>query len=113
MTTISSKALSFPVCHHDITELSRLQGGAALRGAPGGVGELGAWCQTLHDDGQRSSHLLPFMLDLMEDQMEHQPDERPSLLKRCIESLSCCHKRLTATNECANYTFGAAMGSSL
>ncbi|KAG0717201.1 Protein farnesyltransferase/geranylgeranyltransferase type-1 subunit alpha [Chionoecetes opilio] len=66
-------------------------------GPLGGVGELGAWCQTLHDDGQRSSHLLTFMLDLMEDQMERQPDERPSLLKRCIEmceSLATEHDKI-------------------
>ncbi|XP_050712353.1 protein farnesyltransferase/geranylgeranyltransferase type-1 subunit alpha-like isoform X2 [Eriocheir sinensis] len=66
-------------------------------GGLGSVGDLWEWCQNMYNEGQRSPHLLTFMLDLMEDQMERQPDLRTTQLKRCheiCEALATKHDKI-------------------
>ncbi|XP_042207512.1 protein farnesyltransferase/geranylgeranyltransferase type-1 subunit alpha-like isoform X2 [Homarus americanus] len=61
------------------------------------VGDLEKWCQDMYEAGQRSPHLLTFMIDLMEDKLERDPSVRPQLLKRTLkmcESLATEHDKI-------------------
>lgn len=39
----------------------------------------------MYESGERSPHLLTFMLDLMEDKMERETSERESTLKKSLD----------------------------
>nr|XP_045622427.1 protein farnesyltransferase/geranylgeranyltransferase type-1 subunit alpha-like [Procambarus clarkii] len=61
------------------------------------TGNLEQWCQQMYDAGQRSPHLLAFMIDLMEDKMEREASERPHVLKKTqelCESLAMEHDKI-------------------
>ncbi|KAK3874291.1 hypothetical protein Pcinc_020757 [Petrolisthes cinctipes] len=58
-------------------------------GRMGSVGDLENWCRQMYEGGQRSPYLLSFIIDLMEDKMEHEPDLRPSVLKHCLQICIC------------------------
>ncbi|XP_042879192.1 protein farnesyltransferase/geranylgeranyltransferase type-1 subunit alpha-like [Penaeus japonicus] len=51
----------------------------------GSVCDLEQWCQQMYESGERSPHLLTFMLDLMEDKMERETSERESTLKKSLD----------------------------
>ncbi|KAK8738782.1 hypothetical protein OTU49_003671 [Cherax quadricarinatus] len=61
------------------------------------IGNLEQWCQQMYEGGQRSPHLLTFMIDLLEDRMEREASERPLLLKQTqeiCESLAMEHDKI-------------------
>ncbi|XP_071549582.1 protein farnesyltransferase/geranylgeranyltransferase type-1 subunit alpha isoform X3 [Panulirus ornatus] len=66
-------------------------------GGIGSVGNLEQWCQQMYDAGQRSPHLLNFMIDLMEDKMEREVSTRQDILKQTLEmceSLATEHDKI-------------------
>lgn len=54
-------------------------------GKMGSIGDLENWCRQMYEGGQRSPYLLTFIIDLMEDKMEREPDLRPTVLSHCLE----------------------------
>lgn len=63
----------------------------------GDVGDLEQWCLEMYNGGQRSPHLLSFMIDIKEDKMEKEPTSREPLLKETLEiceSLATEHDKI-------------------